>query len=234
MTLRARSFFLLILPAIFLLGSRTSYVIVPTVFVPTPIYDLKPGTYYGTINLSILDQISISNVGGSRDEVVQVIDTTGNIDIIIPADRRWSINVDIPIPITTQDQVTSKEEGAKCKGWTVNGSGYGTAKGKNTISTPPLGIGSFWINPIEFTLSSMSARIKKDGECDSETWGPSLRKGVKELFGVIFNSNWNFTITHVGSGSLAGTCDSQSYGKFKGQTLVCCWRVYSLPAFPDN
>jgi hypothetical protein len=229
MTIRTQSFFLLILPAMFLLGSRPTNVIEPT-----PTLNLKPGTYYGTINLSIMDQISINNEGVSRDEMVQVIDTTGNIDIIIPADRRWSIAVDIPIPITTQDQLTSKEEGAKCKGWTVNGSGYGTAKGKNTTSTPPLTIGSFWINPMEFTLSSMSARIKKDGECDSKTWEPSLREGVTKLFEVIFVSNWDFQITYISSGSLAGTCDSQFYGMVKGQTLVCSWRAYSLPAFPDK
>jgi hypothetical protein len=228
MKIRARSLLVSVLPALFLLGSKTTYAAVPT---PTP--NLKPGQYTGTVNLTTMHQFSVDESSASTETSIDMVNSMGNIDIMLSSNRSWSITLDIPVPITVKNNMTIKDKDSKCKGWSITGSGYGTAKG-TALHAPALVSGTytgpFDISTMGFALSSLSARIKKNGECPSESWGPSLRGGVEADFIAIFESKWIFSVTHVGGASLSGTCDSEAWGKAEGQKLECSWRAYWVPS----
>lgn len=228
MKIRARSLLVSVLPAVFLLGSKTTYAAAPT---PTP--DLKPGLYIGIVNITTMHQYSVDVGSASTEWSIDMVNTEGNIDIELTNIGGWKVTLDIPIPITVNNNMTIKEKASKCKGWNITGSGYGTAKG--TVSKAPALVprtytGPFDISTMEFALSSLSARIKKNGECPSESWGPSLREGVEADFIAIFESNWRFNVTQAGRASLSGTCASDTWGKGKGQKLECSWRAFWIPS----
>jgi hypothetical protein len=227
MTIRARSFFLLILPAIFLLNPITTLAAPAT---PTP--DMKTGTYIGEITMTAIHEFSKTIPhGGSTSFSLNMNNTVGLINITIFGSRGWSIDVDIPAPFRVRTTMDVGDPDMKCQGYTIDGSGFGKAKGKNAMLAGPLVLGDFYIT-MDYALSSMSANIQVRGECDSASWGPSLREGVLADFITIFHSDWTFSVTRVGGGSLSGTCSSKTWGKSEGQYLDCSWRAFRVPSEP--
>jgi hypothetical protein len=112
----------------------------------------------------------------------------------------------------------------------VTGSGYGRATGYDDSRVGQTSAGGFTVERMDFALSSMSARITKNGECPSDTWGPEARRAINSDFTAIFGSQWSFAITAATPASLAGKCESAVFGKAKGQMLSCGWRVYRVPS----
>jgi len=226
MKIRARSLLAPILLVVFLLGSKTTYAAT----IPTP--GPKLGIYLGIVNMTMMHRGSADTAAGSTEWYIDMVNTEGNIDIVLLSDHRYSIVVDIPVPIDSDSNVTVKDKDAECKGWSISGSGFGTAKGTFPPALVPgtTSTGPFVLPVMQFALSSFRARIKKIGNCPSETWGPSFREGIVAEFTAAFGTKWIFSVTHVGGASLSGTCDSEAWGKAEGQKLECSWRAYWVPS----
>ncbi len=226
MKIRIRTILLLTLPAVFLLGARTTYALAPT-----PTLQLNPGNYYGTISLTTMHQASVGGGGLNRTWSIDMINTTGNIDIAVSPNGWWSMVVDIPLPIDARDNVTIDVEGSECRGWNLSGSGFGTAKAAVALHVAPTSAGYFEINSIEFALSSFSARIRQNGKCDAAAEAPKMEDAVRKDFNNVFASKWFFNIDRASMGSLSGTCKSETFGMYEGEQLTCSWRAYYLPPF---
>jgi hypothetical protein len=220
-----RALFLSLLPALCLLGLPAVVTAAPS---PTPA--LRPGDYIGTVTMTTMHSGSTSIAGNSTNWSIDMVGSIGNIDVFIGAAGTWIVSVDMPVPIAHHNTAQISDKASKCKGFTVTSSGYGTATGKGGSLAPHTVTGAFTINGMDFALSSMSASIKKNGQCPSDTWGPEARVAIDSDFAAIFGSQWTFTASSATAASLAGPCQSATFGKAKGEMLHCDWRAYWIPS----
>jgi hypothetical protein len=231
MNIRVPSFALFLLPALLLLNPGSPAVAAAPAQTPTS--DLKPGLYWGVITITTLHSYSLDTTGASVSWTFDMVESVGQFDLTLPADGSWKISVDIPVVIDLTSISKIKADYSQCKGWRITGSGYGTAKGDGSGPpglVPRTSTGPFSVTSLEFALSSMSARIRKDGECPSETWGSDARTAVDDDFTNIFSSRLTFTAARTGAASLSGTCQIELWGHAEGQILKCSWRAYWVPS----
>jgi hypothetical protein len=221
MRIRRRAI-LLLLPALYLFGPSA------VVAAPSPSPDLHSGEYIGLVTMTALHSGSTTVTGASVSWSIDMVESVGTIDISVNPLGTYFISVDMPVPIDYQNTAKISDKASKCKGYTVTGSGYGRATGKGASLAPHTATGAFTMARMGFALSSMSARIKKNGECPSQTWGSEARTAIDADFTAIFGSQWTFTVVSPGPASLAGTCESATFGKAKGQVLSCGWRAYRI------
>jgi hypothetical protein len=216
-----RALLLSLLPALILSGLPAAARAAPT---PSP---LAPGRYSGTVNMTIMHNGSAGGGGISTEWTIDMVGSAGNINMnVLPLGTVVAI-VDMPVPIDHHNSAKISDKASKCKGWTVTSSGFGRAQGSGGSRLGQQETSVFYFETMDFALSSFSPRIRKNGECPSDTWGPEARKAVDTDFEVIFGSEWTFTITPE-SASLAGTCKSAAFGTLKGQKLLCDWRAYRV------
>jgi hypothetical protein len=220
---RRRAFLLFLLPALCLLGPVT------VTAAPSPSPDLHSGEYVGTVTMTAMHSGSTTVTGASVEWSIDMVGSVGQIDIGILPLGSWAIVVDMPVPIDYHQSASISDKASKCKGYTINGSAYGRAMGSShQVGDTPAG--EFTLDRLDWALSSMSARIKKNGECPSETWGSDARTAVNANFAAIFGSPWTFTVVSATNGSLAGMCSTAVFGYAKGQILTCGWRAYWIPS----
>jgi hypothetical protein len=225
MKIRRRAFLLSLLPVLYLLGPQAVVSAAPS---PTP--DVRPGDYLGTVTMTVMHEGSTSTLGGSTSWSIDMVESIGDINISFRPIGTWFISVDMPVPIDGHSSATISDKASKCKGYDVTSSGYGRATGKTLSMVPHAAPGVFYLDRMDFALSSLSARIRTTGQCPSETWGQETREAIDSDFTNTFGSKWTFTAITTKAASLAGTCESATFGKGKGQILQCGWRAYLIPS----
>ena len=225
MRIRGRALLLFLLPALCLPGLPTAVAAAPS---PTP--PITPGRYAGMVNMTIMHAGSTGGGGISTNWHVDMVGSTGIIQVRTLRFGSWAIVVDMPVPVDHLSDASISDEASKCKGYRVTSVGLGLAEGSGYGGqrAGQAGLGEFVIDRMDFTLHSVSPSVAAKGECPSQKWEEVARTAIETDFTAIFGSEWTFTVT-TATPSLAGTCESASFGKAKGQMLTCDWRAYPIP-----
>jgi len=225
---RMMSAFLLAIPAIILLNPQST-----SAAAPTPTVEREPGVYIGWINMTTMHQFSTSAGSISTSFYIDMINSTGSMEIQLLSDNRNYIHVELPVPIDFQTTMDINDDKSECKGYTIN-SGAASGKAVGTaINMPLLPLGSYTMSAMTFGLSGdPTGSYSPKGKCPSVDWKASTKKSISADFVATFGSRWSFTSSSPRSSGMAGTCTSETFGKSKGQSFQCSWRVYRVPGPP--
>jgi hypothetical protein len=227
MRIPARAVFLLLIPTVLLLKPN-----ITTAAAPTPSAERIPGVYIGWINMTIMHQFSASAGPSSTSFNIDMINSTGSLEIQLLSDNSNYIHVELPVPIDFRTSVDSGDEKAECRGWTITGSAHGKAAG-TAINAPLLPLGSYTLSVMTFGLGSLSGQYSPNGKCPSWDWKASSREGLSADFINIFgDGGWSFTASKAGYTGMSGRCENFIWGKSKGQRLECSWRVFRVSNQP--
>ena len=194
---------------------------------PSPTLSLTPGRYSGTVNMTIMHNGSASGGGISTAWSIDMVASLGKIDINILPLGTLVVGVEMPVPIDHHSTASISDEASKCKGYSVISSAYGTASGLDD-SRGEQTTDRFIVHGMDFDLIPFLPRVKTKGECPSENWRAKAREAIESDFAAIFGSEWRFTIFIARPASMAGRCESATFGKAKGEMLTCGWRVFPV------